>query len=152
MKRLLHLCLLAMVLAMFGCVTMFSGMEAPEIEVINILPLESEGMFEQRAQVDLRIINPNNVDLHITGVSFHLDVNGSPFIRGVSNKALTIPRLGDAKTSIIVSTTVLDIFRQVMALNRTQNLDYAISGKLYLGGDGIHSVAFKHTGELKPDR
>jgi LEA14-like dessication related protein len=153
MKRLLRLCLLAVVLpAMFGCATMFSGMEAPEIEVINILPLESEGMFEQRAQVDLRIINPNDADLHIAGMSFHLDVNGSPFIRGVSNKALSVPRLGEAKTSIVVSTTVLDIFRQVMALDKSQNMDYAINGRLYLDGAHIRSVSFKHTGELKAER
>ncbi len=152
MKRLLRLCLLGLLLpAMFGCATMFSNMESPDIEVINIQPLESEGVFEQRAQVDLRIINPNDVALHATGLSFHLDVNGAPFIRGVSNQAINIPRLGEAKTSIVVSTTMLDVFRQIMVLNKAQKLSYVIRGKLYLGG-AMHSVAFKHSGALQGDR
>jgi len=149
MKRLLRTCLLAVVLsAMSGCATLFTSMQAPEINVINIVPLEAEGLFEQRAQVDLRIINPNDVDLHITGISFQLDVNDSRFTRGVSNESMTVPRLGEAKTSLVVSTTMLDIFRQVMALDKRQKANYIIKGKLHLGNAGIRSVSFRHAGDL----
>jgi len=149
MKRLLPTCLLAAVMpAMFGCATLFTSMEAPEINVINIVPLEAEGLFEQRAQVDLRIINPNDVDLHITGISFKLDINDVRFTRGVSSKSITVPRLGEAKTSLVVSTTMLDIFRQVLALDKHKEVNYVIKGKLHLGNAGIGSVSFKHAGDL----
>jgi LEA14-like dessication related protein len=151
MKRLLRICLLAALLpALSGCATKaFTAMQEPEIDVINILPLASEGLLEQRARVDLRIINPNDFDLHISGISFQLDINDARFTRGVSNASFTVPRLGDAKTSIVVTTTVLDVFRQVMALDKHQNLDYAINGRVYFDNARIRSVSFRHTGDLQ---
>ena len=123
-------------------------MESPEVSVINIEPLEAEGMFEQRAKVYIRIINPNDFDLNVTGYSFKLDINDSPFTRGVNNESLIVPRLGEAKTSLVVTTTVLDIFRQVMVLDKQENPTYSISGKVYLGNAGLRSVSFKHSGDI----
>jgi len=137
--------------AILGCVTAFTAMEPPEINVINILPLQSEGILEQRVRVDLRILNPNNFDLHISGVSFQLNINDSRFARGVSNQSVTVPRLGEAKTSVVVTTTVMDLFRQVMTLDRRQNPSYAIKGKLYLGRTHIRTVPFSHSAELVQD-
>ena len=149
MRQFLRSCVLAAVLpAMFGCATLYSSMEAPEINVINIVPLEAEGLFEQRAQVSLRIINPNDVALYITGISFKLDINDASFTRGVSSKSITVPRLGEAKTSLVVSTTMLDVFRQVMALDKHKESSYVIKGKLHLGNAGFGSVPFKHAGNL----
>lgn len=123
-------------------------MESPEIGVIDIRPLEAEGLFEQRARVDLRIINPNDFELRITGITFRLDVNDSRFARGVSNESLTVPRLGEAKTSLVVTTTMLDIFRQVMALEQRRDARYSISGKVYLGSARVRSLSFEHSGQL----
>ena len=149
MTRLLQsLLLIAGLMAMPGCATFLANLEPPEIGVINVLPLEAEGTFEQRAKVELRIINPNDFDLQITGISFQLDINDRRFTRGVSNESFTVPRLGEAKTSLVVSTTVLDILRQVMALDERQQSTYAISGKVYLGHARMRSLSFKHTGDL----
>jgi len=123
-------------------------METPEISVINIQPLEAEGVFEQRAKIDIRIINPNDFDLNVTGFSFKLDINDSRFSRGVNNESLIVPRLGEAKTSLVVTTTMLDIFRQVMVLDKHHNPKYTISGKVYLGNAGLRSVSFKHSGDI----
>lgn len=152
MRQALRACLTVVILSsVTGCVTAFTAMEPPEINVINILPLQSEGILEQRVRIDLRIINPNNFNLHISGASFQLDINDSRFARGVSNQSVTVPRLGEAKTSVVVTTTVMDLFRQVMALDRRQNPNYAIKGKLYLGGAHIRALPFSHSAELVRD-
>ena len=149
MKRLLRTCLLAAgLIAMPGCATFLTNVEPPEIGVINVLPLEAEGAFEQRAQVQLRIINPNDFDLQITGISFQLDFNDRRFTRGVSNESLNVPRLGEAKTSLVVTTSMLDILRQVMAMDQQQSSTYTISGKVYLGNARMRSLSFKHEGDL----
>jgi len=149
MKNLLRTCLLAVgLMAMSGCAGFMASVESPEIGVINVLPLEAEGAFEQRAQVELRIINPNDFDLHITGISFQLDFNDTRFTRGVSNESVTVPRLGEAKTSLVVTTSMLDILRQVMAANQQQSSTYTISGKVYLGNARLRSLSFKHVGDL----
>lgn len=153
MRRVLRICLLAAGLtAMPGCATFMASVEPPEIGVINVLPLEAEGMFEQRAKVELRITNPNDFDLHITGISFQLDINDRRFSRGVSSEPVTVPRLGEARTSLVVSTSMLDILRQVVAMDESRQPNYTISGKVYLGHARMRSLSFRHAGDLAGEK
>lgn len=132
-----------------ACATLMTSVEAPDVHVLNITPLQSEGMFEQRVQLDLRVINPNDFALMVTGFSFRLDVNDARFARGVSSEAFTVPRLGEAKTSVVVTTSMLDVFRQVMGVAERENMNYAISGKVYFANPGMKSAAFSYAGSLK---
>ncbi|MCA9422181.1 MAG: LEA type 2 family protein, partial [Nitrospira sp.] len=43
-------------------------------------------MFEQRLQVDLRVRNPNDFDLEVTGLDFTLHLNDQRLARGLTNK------------------------------------------------------------------
>ena len=45
--------------------------EPPEVLVTNVTPAGGQ-RFEQRLQVDLRIRNPNDFDLAVTGIDFRL--------------------------------------------------------------------------------
>ncbi len=125
-----------------GCAGWLSHGEPPEVSVINLAPLDGTA-FEQRLQVDLRIRNPNDYDLDVRGIDFRMDLNGKPFARGLGNRELTVPRLGEAVVSIETSTSMLDIVRQVLALRRSSELAYALSGVLYLKRGRL---PFEHAG------
>jgi len=131
-----------------GCASLMSSVEPPEINVINIEPLPADGLFEQRVKLDLRVLNPNDSELGISGFSFKLDVNDTRFARGVSNEALRVPRLGEAKTSVVVTSTMLDVFRQVAGMAGRETMNYEISGKVYFTNPGVHSVSFSHKADL----
>lgn len=113
-----------------GCAYWFINGEPPEVLVTNITPLESTA-FEQRLKVDLRIRNPNDYELQVTGLDFRLELNGKRFARGLSNTEFTIPRLSDRVVSVETSTSTLDVVRQVLSLRNTQELTYGISGVLH---------------------
>jgi LEA14-like dessication related protein len=125
---LLNLVLLA---ALTGCAGWLSQGEPPEVLVTNITPLEGTA-FEQRLQIDVRVRNPNDYDLQVTGVDFRLDVNGKRLARGVSNKEFTVPRLSESVVSIETSASMLDIARQVLGFRQAEALTYGISGRFYL--------------------
>lgn len=110
----------------------------------NVTPLENTP-FEQRLQVDLRVRNPNDFDLQVTGLDFRLELNGKRLARGLSNKEFTVPRLSDAVVPVETSTSTLDVVRQVLGLRKTQELAYRISGVFYLK-DG--RLPFDNTGFL----
>ncbi|HSA61314.1 MAG TPA: LEA type 2 family protein [Nitrospiraceae bacterium] len=110
----------------------------------NVTPLENTP-FEQRLQVDLRVRNPNDFDLQVTGLDFRLELNGKRLARGLSNKEFTVPRLSDAVVPVETSTSTLDVVRQVLGLRKTQELAYRISGVFYLK-DG--RLPFDNTGVL----
>jgi LEA14-like dessication related protein len=121
---------LVSVLIMVGCASWFMKGQPPDVLIANVTPLESSA-FEQRLQVDLRIRNPNDFDLHVTGIDFTLDLNGKRLARGLGNKEMTVPHLGDAVLSVQTGASTFDIVRQVLSMSQKQELSYDISGLLY---------------------
>lgn len=136
-----------LVLATLGACTGLRSLEPPEVVLIGIRPLEST-LLEQRFRVDLRIYNPNNRDLDIDGVDFELDINDKRLARGAGAEALVLPRLGEARTSVVVSTSFLSVARQLMAMSQTQTLSYRLKGRLHLGTGLGATLPFEKSGEI----
>ena len=113
-----------------GCAFWMMKGEPPEVLVTNVTPLEASA-FEQRLQVDLRIRNPNDFDLAVTGIDFKLDLNGNRLARGLGNKELVVPRLSDAVTSVETSTSTLQVVRQLLSFSGNQPLTYHLTGVVH---------------------
>ncbi len=136
---------------LFGCAgpTIRGEVEPPEVYLSNIAPLEAS-LFEQKVQVDLRIQNPNNFDLQVTGIDFHLDVNEVQLTRAVSKQKVTVPGLGESVLSIVARTTAFDIVRQVLASREREEYGYAIRGRVHLGNASVESVPFERSAKFTP--
>ena len=83
-------------------------------------------------QADLRIRNPNDFDLLVTGIDFTLNLNGNRLARGLGNTDITVPRLSDAVVSVQTSTSTFDVVRQLLSFSQKQDLSYNITGLLHL--------------------
>ncbi len=123
------------------------NLEAPEVVVTAIRPVDAT-LLEQRFEVDLRIYNPNNRDLPIDGVDFELAINEGRLARGSGATDLLLPRLGEAETTVRVSTSVFDVARQVMNAGQSETLSYRLSGRIHLGTGLGGSLPFEKTGVL----
>jgi len=135
----------ALLLALAGCATA----PPPDVFVIDLEPLEGGGL-EQRVKVDLRVQNPSNQPISAAGMSLRLIVNGQPLARGVSNEHFTVPPLGEATTSIVTSTTLIDLLRQAYRAQERTSLEYRLEGKLYLESPPGGSLSFTNEGALAP--
>ena len=144
MRVLKPLFALLMSATVFGCAAWSINGEAPEVFVINVTPLESTP-FEQRLKVDLRVRNPNNIDLLVTGMDFRLDLNGKRLARGLTNREFTVPRLGETVVSLETTTSTLDVVRQVLGLRNVETLTYGITGLLHRNEGGL---PFENSGVL----
>ncbi|MFO0774054.1 MAG: LEA type 2 family protein [Nitrospiraceae bacterium] len=144
-----RLCVLVLVGALAGCAGVGVPREAPEVYLIEVSQAkEAGGMLEQRLQIDLRVRNPNDQDLVINGMDFFLDVNGTRLARGLSNQTVTVPRLGEATMSVTASTGIMDVIRQLGALTKTQDFNYAVKGNVHVG-DGMRArLPFETSGKL----
>ncbi|MEO5865119.1 MAG: LEA type 2 family protein [Nitrospiraceae bacterium] len=120
-----------LLIAMVGCASWFMKGEPPEVLVADVTPLEGTA-FEQRLQVELRIRNPNDFDWLVTGIDFTLNLNGKRLARGLSNIAITVPRLSEAVVSVETSTSTFDVIRQLLSFSQAQDLSYDITGRLHL--------------------
>ncbi len=157
MRTLLTVAWLALLTA---CAGLAGLSQKPEVSVASV-DLRQLGFLEQHFAVQLRIRNPNDVALPITGLSFDIEVNGQRFVSGVSDKAVTVPRFGDALLEVTAISTLAGALKQFYALQRgaqrgvqngsqlrgPERLDYRISGRLQLAGVG--SVPFERQGDLR---
>ena len=132
---------------MLGCASLGTVLEAPGVTVVNIEPLNATG-FEQRFQVDLRLSNPNERALEVDGLRFDLDVNDQRLARGQTGTEVTVPRLGDALLSVEATTTILDVFKQVMAMQTAKGIRYRVTGRVFLKGLFPPYVDFENEDEL----
>ncbi|MBI4001616.1 MAG: LEA type 2 family protein [Nitrospira defluvii] len=144
MRRLVSRLGLVAALTLPGCASWLMKGEPPEVLVTNVTPTEASA-FEQRLQVDLRIRNPNDFDLAVTGIDFRLDLNGHRLARGLGNKELVVPRLSDAVMSVETSTSTLQVVRQFLSFSHEQTLTYQVTGVLHTK-DG--RLPFENSGVL----
>lgn len=150
-KLFLSLSLLCLI---SSCATL-NNSDAPNVRVVGIEPLQSEGM-EIRFALKLRVLNPNEYPLAYDGMSVNLDLDGRGLASGVSDTSGEVPRFGEALLTVPVSMSAFSALRQLMAratdsqadgLSIIKPIAYSLSGKLGAGG-GSSATRFKDKGEL----
>lgn len=145
------LCLLMLWLcALSGCATLSPSFEDPEVEVLSIQRIPSEGM-EQRFSIGLRITNPNSSALNIKGMSYSLSIEDYKVASGVSAEVPTVEAYGEARFSLPVSTSLLNsirLLKHLMELNKS-SLSYRLEAKLDLGIPLMPKTSVVEEGEVQ---
>jgi len=116
----------------------------PEVSLTD-MSLQDATLLESRAQVQLRVRNPNETALTVDGLRFALEVNGRPFAHGMSGRHFTVPRLGEADTEAEATISTFDIVGQVVAAQNAEDVRYRLSGTLLHAGGW---VPFEQSGRL----
>jgi LEA14-like dessication related protein len=134
---------------MAGCAGLGKPLETPRISLSNIQMLEAGGM-ESAFLVQLRVQNPNEVDLDIRGVDCDVEINGKPFAYGMSNSPVRIPAFGSDTVPVKVYTSVIDIFRGLLNLQGREDLSYQVKGRVRMSGGAFlpASLPFESQGTI----
>lgn len=149
-RHVLGLAIAAPAWTLAGCAR-FGDIEPPRVALADVRPLGG-GLFAQNIRMDLRITNPNDVDLEVDGLRADLNVNGQPFAQGVSDTRVTIPRLNSARVPVTATVSTFDLARQVFNLGGASELTYELNGTLFLAMLGRRRVDFSRSGtfDLRP--
>jgi LEA14-like dessication related protein len=131
-----------------GCAGMMTRLERPEVTVAGIDLIEP-GLLEQRYRIQLRVHNPNDVDLPVDGVRFRVDINGHSFVTGESPAAVTVPRFGSALMEVDAVSTLASFARQFgdISSGRTLAVRYELSGNVHLSHPPVN-LPFTQEGEI----
>jgi LEA14-like dessication related protein len=124
------------ILTLAGCAGLGKPLETPRISLSNIQVQESKGL-ETAFLVQLRVTNPNDVDLDIKGVDCDLAINGKPFAYGISNTQVKVPAFGSETIPVTVYSSVLDIVKGLFGLQQREDLSYQVKGKVRMAGGGL---------------
>lgn len=137
-----------------GCATL-SGHDAPDVRVVGLEPLASEGL-ELRFALKMRVQNPNDAPIAYDGVAVKLDLDGRGLASGVSDAKGSVPRFSEQILTVPVSISAFSALRQVLGgLSRMEKDDsdkrvlrYALSGKLGRPTGVAGALRFTDEGEL----
>ena len=141
---------IALLLWATGCATLPAKITPPNLSLVSIEPVEVTPL-EQKYRIMVRLQNPNDHTLEISGISYVLEVNGQPLLKGVSDEAVTVPGFGESIIELSGISTLFGFVRQFQALQerKTQDIVYKLSGKLSLD-NVLGSVPFSYEGTLLP--
>ena len=131
-----------------ACGTVPIGLEAPDVNLVDVR-YAGGTLFEQRFELDLRVINPNRRELDVEGVSFTVELNGRRFARGVSDQAFVVAALGERVVTVPTTTTLPRMLDQLASPGGARGLGYRVEGHVALGGFG--SLPFASEGRVGLD-
>lgn len=139
---------LMVVLLLAGCASLGGYRDPPRVSLVSIEPLDMT-LLEQRYALQLRILNPNDVALPVSGLNYSIEINRREFAYGVSRQSVTIPAHGEALLDVEVISNLLSLMRQVQELGAggKQVIEYRLSGKLSLDHSPVR-MPFDYSGEL----
>lgn len=124
---------LAPLFLLVGCAGLGKSLEPPRINLSNVQFQESKAL-ETVLQIELRVFNTNDVPIKVRGLDCDLELNGRSFAKGVSNVDKEIPAFGTTTVPVTLYSSVVDLFRGMVGLQKTEKLKFGVSGRLHLEG------------------
>jgi LEA14-like dessication related protein len=125
---LLSMCLIMLA----GCAGLGRQLDPPRVKLANIV-VKDVKFLETAFEVQLRVFNTNDSPLEIKGLECDIDLNGEPFAIGVSKVDTKIPSYDTAIIPILVYSSVVAMVKSVHGLQKNEQLQYRLKGKLRLG-------------------
>jgi LEA14-like dessication related protein len=136
-------------LLLAGCAHLLGTADNPRVNIASLTPKDMK-LFEQVFIMDLRIMNPGDKELVISGLAFNLEVNGQPFARGVSNESFTVGPFASHVVQVEAVTTLSSLLRQIVQAQKGEfsGFTYRLKGYFHSGSSAAR-IPFDETGEFK---
>lgn len=143
--------LLAMVFTLIGgCAALSPGFQEPEVEVTSIEPLPAGGGNNLRFRIHLRVFNPNDSELALSGLYYTLRLAGHKVVTGTSSDLPPIAPYG--QDDIVVDATaslVGSIFAAADLIgSQRDTVPYELEAKLGLRRSIVPSITVRRKGQI----
>lgn len=132
-----------------GCSLFMRGLETPRVSVSHFEPQKVE-FFETTFKVLLRVFNTNDFPLKVKGLDCDIELNDRHFATGVTKVDILIPAYGTTTVPVEVYSSVINLFRGVLAMKEKQALQYKLKGNIRIDADMFtpSKIPFKSEGEI----
>jgi len=127
-------CAIALMTGLGGC----AGTEPREPVTAELVGVEPQGggLVSRTLALDVRVTNPNDTDVPLSGLTAKLALNGKPFASGVSDRAVTVPALSDRVITVQATAGALNMLRQVLVTASSETFSYELTGIAH-GADSL---------------
>jgi hypothetical protein len=135
----------ALVVALGGCAS--AGLRArANVSLMSARPVAST-VFESTVELTLRVTNPGDTPLMVSGGAHELSLNGTVVGRGVSNARVTVPAFTSVEVPATVYVENLVLLRKGRDLPKLAAVSYEIATR-WAGAEGASGFTSRATGTL----
>jgi len=142
--------LVALVALLQGCSTLGDDLVAPRLSLVGVQMLSTD-MFAQKFKVRVLVQNPNDLELPVRGLEYQIIMMGDSFAEGTSNDVFLLPARGEAEFDMLVTTNFVSSFGRLLSRvggGKLENIDYEISGKVFVDKGVLRRIPFNHHGTV----
>lgn len=141
---------LLVALSLQGCATLSPDFETPEVQVTALEPLPNNHSGDLRFRIHLRVFNPNDTDLALSGLYYTLKLAGHKVITGTSNTLPVIPAYGQEAIVVDASANLMGSFMAAAELLQLQGntVPYELEAKLGLQRTLLPAIRVTKRGEI----
>jgi LEA14-like dessication related protein len=134
-------------LALAACAAIPSRLDPPWVTLADLRPAKI-GLLEQEFALKIRVQNPNDVEIPLSGMSFQIELNDKLFAKGVSPQSATVPPFGEVLLDVSAVSGLSGLLEQLSAMREgaPERITYRLQGKLASPGRG--SLPFDQKGSI----
>jgi len=137
-----------LILAVAGCAST-ANLEPPRLSVVS-MKMQSADLFSQRLRVRMRVMNPNDRELPVKGITYSIEVDEAELANGASSAPFVVPAMGEAEFDVDLTAnlapTVLKFLKG--GGSRPEKLDYRLVGKVSLASGLVRNIPFDERGSV----
>ncbi|WP_020412936.1 LEA type 2 family protein [Microbulbifer variabilis] len=151
MAKYYRLTLLILITALFtGCAALSPNFQKPEVEVIAVEPLPARTGNNLKFRIHLRVFNPNNSELALSGLYYTLRLGGHKVLTGTSNNLMPIAPYGQDDIAVDATASLVgSIFAAVDLINQNQDsIPYELEAKIGLSKSLLPSIRVNISGVI----
>ncbi|WP_081847872.1 LEA type 2 family protein [Microbulbifer sp. HZ11] len=134
-----------------GCASLSPNFEKPDVQVTAVEPLPNNHSGDLRFRIHLRVFNPNDSALALSGLYYTLKLAGHKVITGTSNNLPVIPAYGQDAIVVDASANLMGSIMAMTELVRLQGdtVPYELEAKLGLQQSILPAIRVSKSGELR---
>lgn len=134
-----------------GCAVLSPDFEKPEVQVTALEPLPNNHSGDLRFRIHLRVFNPNNSELALSGLYYTLKLAGHKVVTGTSSNLPAIPAYGQQAISVDASANLMGSFMAAAELIRLQGntVPYELEAKLGLQRSILPAIRVSKQGNIQ---
>ncbi|WOX05848.1 LEA type 2 family protein [Microbulbifer pacificus] len=149
-SRVVLLALVVPLMILQGCATLSPDFETPEVQVTALEPLPNNQSGDLRFRIHLRVFNPNDTDLALSGLYYTLKLAGHKVITGTSSNLPVIPAYGQNAIVVDASANLMGSFMAAAQLLQMQGntVPYELEAKLGLQRSILPAIRVTKRGDI----
>ncbi|WP_237065324.1 LEA type 2 family protein [Microbulbifer guangxiensis] len=132
-----------------GCAVLSPSFQEPEVEIVALEPLPSSGN-ELRFRIRLRVFNPNNSELALSGLYYTLKLAGHKVVTGTASNLRPVPAYGQEDITVDATASLVgSLMAAADLLGRPRDaVPYELQAKLGLRRSILPALRVTKRGEI----